>query len=380
VSPVAISRASNRGTGGAPARRGGIGAIPVRIAPMSAAIAARGPRTLAESVMTDDSRQTGLGAQHSLTGDASKMDAATTAEKSIRPTRNLAHALVSWALRCTAVVVLVLAVMLINNNYSFRRIARSEFRARLDRSIESSTAWLSARPEVFGNPPIMFMVVDMEKMSGDARLRRLLVAYRHSRFVVDSAFPLGRVWARMVDPSAKVPLIDATQVPADDVAEILWDAYAIAPDRVLISSAQRASMFSPTRYFWGRRQHQLLALDIYRYYNGGSIELDATLNHLAEKVARDAHFDFRVNDSYPQRSAFVLSAGRPDLIRARWIERVLNYQHLDGSWSYCWYRWCKGLFEFRARDVDPLHTTVQAAWALHMLKYRYPQWIDQHYR
>src|SRR5438874_961853 len=159
-----------------------------------------------------DSRQTGPGAQHSFGKGPQKMDGTTTAEKPIRRTRSLAEALVSWALRCTAVVLLVLVVTLINNNYSFRRMARREFRARLDRSIESSTAWLSVRPEVFGNPPIMFMVVDMEKMSGDARLRRLLAAYRHSRFVGDSAFPFGPVWVRMVDPSAKVPLIDATQV------------------------------------------------------------------------------------------------------------------------------------------------------------------------
>jgi hypothetical protein len=217
-------------------------------------------------------------------------------------------------------------------------------------------------------------------MSGDPRLRQLLDGYRHSRFVGPSAVPFGTVWARMVDPQAPVLSIDATQVPAYDVVETLWDAYAIAPDRVSISDAQRASMFSPTRYFWGRRQHQLLALDIYRSYNGGSVELDATLNHLAEKVARDAHFDFRVNDSYPQRSALVLSAGRSDLVRSRWIERLLDYQHPDGSWSSCWYGWCKGVFEFSARDIDPVHTTVQAAWALYMLKYRYPRWIERHYR
>jgi hypothetical protein len=31
------------------------------------------------------------------------------------------------------------------------------------------------------------------------------------------------------------------------------------------------------------------------------------------------------------------------------------------------------------QDPDPGHTTVQGAWALYMLKYRYAQWIEQHY-
>ena len=51
----------------------------------------------------------------------------------------------------------------------------------------------------------------------------------------------------MLDSTAAVPTINATEVPADDVAENVWDAYAIAPDRVLISPAQRESMFSRTK-------------------------------------------------------------------------------------------------------------------------------------
>ena len=37
------------------------------------------------------------------------------------------------------------------------------------------------------------------------------------------------------------------------------------------------------------------------------------------------------------------------------------------------------VFEFRIDSGGDPHATVQAAWALTMLKYRYPQWIDEHY-
>ncbi len=200
--------------------------------------------------------------------------------------------LFSWAWKCAAVLVLLLSLAVLNNNYSLRQLPRAEFRARVDRSVEDATNWMSGHPEILGNPSLMFMVSDMEKMSGDARLSRMLDQYRHSKYITQSLSPFGPVWARMVDPQAPVPMMDLTQVPDRDIFEALWDAYAIAPNRVMISSSERANMFSPTKYYWGRRQHQLLALDMYRYYNGGSEELNSTISHLAEKVARDAHFDF----------------------------------------------------------------------------------------
>ena len=279
-----------------------------------------------------------------------------------------------------AVFLVIVALTFVNNNYSFHRISRNEFSSRLDHAIDSSTQWMVQHPDIQGNPSLMYMVADMEKMSNDPRLHQMLQEYRYSRYVTDPQRPFAPVWARMVDPHAHVPMMDLTAVPTGDIAELVWDAYAVAPDRVLISDAQRDNMFSPTKYFWGRRHHQLFALEMYRSYNGGSKELNQTIDHLAEKVARDAHFDFRVNDSYVQRTAFILGAERPDLIRPRWIERILDYQRGDGSWATCWYIWCRGILEFSFSDSDPGHATVHAAWALYQLKYRYSQWIGQYYK
>src|ERR1017187_8284246 len=294
--------------------------------------------------------------------------------------RNVLGGLLRWTWKFAVALLIVLLLAVINNNYSLLHMSRVEFDARLDQSVDASTNWMAGHNEILGNPSLMFMVTDMAKMSGDPRLHKMLEQYLSSKYVTDPRRPFGPVWARMVDPRAPVPMLDMTEVSDRDIVEILWDAHAVAPDRVMISSAQRANMFSPTKFYWGRRQHQLLALDMYRYYNGGSPELNSTINHLAEKVARDAHFDFRVNDSYPQRSAFILAADRPDLIRRRWIERVFDYQRPDGNWNCCWYGWCKGIFEFGTQKSNTDHTTVQAAWALYMLKYRFPQWAQQHFQ
>jgi hypothetical protein len=40
----------------------------------------------------------------------------------------------------------------------------------------------------------------------------------------------------------------------------------------------------------------------------------------------------------------------------------------------------RGALEFSLRDKDPAHATVQGAYALYLIKYRYPQWIDQDFK
>lgn len=275
-----------------------------------------------------------------------------------------------------AFLAILLACILLYNNYSLHKLARPQFDAQLDRSLERATVWIMANPEVsLRNPSVMYMIANMARLSGDPRLQQLLYEY-HQRLQHPSN-ELDPFWLRIVDRRALVPMLSATH-PGGALDERLWDAYAMAPDNIQLSSSDHANMFSPTKYIWGGRHHQLLALVMYRDYNGSSPELDSTINYLSEKIARDAHFDFRVSDSYIQRTTFVLAAGRPDLIRRRWVERILDNQMPDGSWKYCWYGWCRGIFEFNV--TNPGHATVQAAWALTMLKYRYPQWIEEHYR
>jgi hypothetical protein len=63
---------------------------------------------------------------------------------------------------------------------------------------------------LFDLPPMMFMVVDMERMSGDPRLRQLLDGYSHSRAATDPRRPFRAVWARMLDPQAPVPTMNLT--------------------------------------------------------------------------------------------------------------------------------------------------------------------------
>jgi len=288
------------------------------------------------------------------------------------------HRLIRACWRGVAILALAVVFTLLNNNYSLRRPSRTAFDEQLDRSLDAATNWIKDNAYISErNPSVMYMIASMERISHDPRLQTVLDDYQ-KHYLTRPASAIDFVWFRLVIRDAQVPEIYAPSMHGE-MNELLWNAYALAPDKVYLAADDRASMFSPTRFTWGMRQHQTLALVMYRDYNGSSPELDSTINYLAEKIARDAHFDFRLNDSYIQRTAFVLAAGRPDLIRPRWVDRILDHQNADGSWNSCWYGWCRGIFEFRIDSGGDGHATVQAAWALTMLKYRYPQWISEHY-
>lgn len=292
--------------------------------------------------------------------------------------KTLLRRLLGWILLVIVALVALVAAAVLNNNYSIHKPSRAEFNARLNHAIETSTEWILQHPEVQHNPPLMYMVGDMAGMSDDPRLRDFVRSYLSGNRVRIPGKPITWYYAHWADPSLPVPWISGP-----DVATLTWQdrwfAYGSAPDRVEIPPGDHDNLFSPNRYNWGIRLHfQLMALGMYRHFSGPTDELDAAINAVAPGVARDGYWDFRVGDAYYQRSATLLAAGRPDLVRSRWIDRILDRQYPDGHWSYCWYGWCRGVLEF-ALENDVGHSTVQAAWVMYMLKYRYTDWINQHY-
>jgi hypothetical protein len=269
-----------------------------------------------------------------------------------------------WGRLLLAVLVAaVLLVLLVGVylNYSFQQMSRQEFMARLDHAIDTSTDWLVHNPDYQNNPPLLFMVGDMARMSNDPRLKTIIDNYLVGRHVRVPGVPVTWYYARMADPAAQVPILLAPDLPNLGWQD-RWNSYAMAPARVEITPEDRANLFSPTKYSWGTRLHiQLLALDMYRSFNGPSPELEQTLNPITAGVAREANWDFRINDVFYQRTAFLLGAGRPDLVKSRWVDLILDHQRENGSWNYCWHGWCRGIFEFKSFEFNTGHPTVQAA-------------------
>jgi hypothetical protein len=296
------------------------------------------------------------------------------------PQESLVRRLIGWIATLVVVLIILEVFAVINNNYSFHDPSRAEFEAQLDHAINTSTDWIVKQPDIMGNPPLMFMIGDMAEMSNDPRLKGYVQDYLASPRVRVPGHPVTWYYAHWVDPTVPLPALTAGVVPNLGWQDS-WFTYGTAPEKVELSPEEQAKLFSPDMYSWGVRLHlQLIALDIYRHYNGSSPKLDAVIIPVTNGVAHDAFWDFRVSDSYPQRSAFLLAAGQPQLVKKRWIKRILDRQNPDGTWNYCWYGWCRGVFEFSLTQEDHGHTTVQAAWALYQLKYHYQDWIKQNFR
>jgi hypothetical protein len=185
---------------------------------------------------------------------------------------------------------------------------------------------------------------------------------------------------KLVDPAmATNPLSEQELRSLEEYQR--WVLYGAYPSEVRLSPSEREDMFSPDKHRTGQATHQLLALYFYRRSRGPSPELDGLMRKIEERIAGEAALDFRVTDLYLQRLAFLLAAGRPDLVRARWVERALAAQQSDGGWLLTWHGWSRTPYRFSlAQKSSAAHATAQGIWMACMLKYRYPGWIEQNYR
>jgi hypothetical protein len=287
-----------------------------------------------------------------------------------------------------ALVALGLAagLLILNNNMSLSRQNRADFMIGLDRSLAASAGWTidQFRPDNSGkvvitglgkefasNPALVHMLVDCAAMSNDPQLRdlvsKIVAVYRSKPMLL----------GKLVDPT-----IDGPPVNSPELFEYQrWFSHAVAPAAFPLSPAEQADMLSPDKFTMYDATHQLFALDLDRKFNGDTPELRSVIDRLAERIAGEATLDFRVSDLYLQRVAFLLAAGRPDLVKPRWVERALNMQQNDGGWRYTWHGWGPGLLDYTfggGRSIA--HSTAQGIWLTNMLKYRYPDWIDRHYK
>jgi len=273
-----------------------------------------------------------------------------------------------------AVCLVVPTVATVYNDFSFSSTTQDGFRVRLANAMYLGTEWvrehgrdLLAAP----NSALFHMISDMAQISDNAALTRLSVAYLQQ--------PDDSLWRRLSDPNrpAEAPSVEDLRGLQDYQQ---WILYALDPARVALPPQEVDRMFDPEMHVSGSLTHQLFAVQIYRTFQGSTDQVDGLIDHLCERIAREALVDFRVSDIYLQRVAFLLAAGRPDLVRRRWVERILANQRDNGGWTYPWYYWGPGLFRFHTHIPAPTaHPTLQGLWALYQLRYRYPDWITAHY-
>jgi hypothetical protein len=307
---------------------------------------------------------------------------------------NKVKRLVGWfrwllwlSLAVLALLALALGLSVLNNNVAFSRLSRIGFVNSLDQSVAASTGW-TLRQFSFGasgelittdlgaefasNPALVHMLVDTAAISGDARLQQLT-----SKIV--AIYDQGHVglMGKMVDPAMAGPPLNTAELEEYQ----RWFLHALSPAAFSLSAGERTDMFSPDKFRMYDATHQLFALILYRKFNGDTPELRSLMDRLARRIAGEAALDFRVSDLYLQRIAFLLAAGRPDLVNPRWVERALAAQQSDGGWLYSWHGLGPHLFSFRLSGAHSVaHSSAQGMWLTTMLKYRYPEWIEKNYQ
>jgi len=292
------------------------------------------------------------------------------------------------ALSVAILLVLSFGAALLNNNVSTPRPSRGQFIGNLDRTLERSTEWALRQyrqtatgsvstaegRSLLSNSVTAHMVVDCASLSSEPRMKALGFSF------VDAWKVEANISGKMVDPA--MPTTAPSERELRRLAEYQrWILYGAAPNDVALSPNERDDMFSPDKYRTGKATHQLFALCFYRKSKGSTPELDRLMQTIEKRIAWEAAIDFRVTDLYLQRLAFLLAAGRPDLIRPRWVERAFAAQQIDGGWMESWHGWSRTPYRFSFGDELPTaHSTAQGMWISYMLKYRYPEWIDQNYK
>jgi hypothetical protein len=295
--------------------------------------------------------------------------------------------LIRLSLAIVGLLVLAAALAVFNNNVSLSGQSRVGFADTLDRSLAASAGWTvnqfhsNASGELLAtdlgmefanNPALLHMLVDTSAISGDPRLRDLT-----SKIVVASRKSRPSLIAKLVDPAIAGPPLNSAELEEYQ----RWFLHAMSPAGLPLSATEQADMFSPDKFRMYDATHQLFALYLYRKFNGDTPELRSLMDRLEKRIATEAALDFRVSDLYLQRIAFLLAAGRPDLVKPRWVERALAAQQGDGGWLYSWHGWGPHMFSYTFSRAHSLaHSTAQGMWLTSMLKYRYPEWIDKNYK
>jgi hypothetical protein len=206
--------------------------------------------------------------------------------------------------------------------------------------------------------------------------------YAHMQDIVDYHVKRGShsLWHLMVDPTVDIPRVGESQVKKIGTEYQRWLAYAIAPGKVTLPEKNYKALLDPEMNSFRHLSHQLLAIYILQQTGGYKEKnLDELSDRLCERIAGEMTLDFRVTDLYIQRVASLLVVGRSDLVKRRWVERIMAYQSHDGGFPFAWYGWGPGAIAFGDFRPSTDHSTIQAVWLLYMLKHRCPEWVNENY-
>lgn len=247
------------------------------------------------------------------------------------------------------------------------------FSSRLDSAINKADNWIqNNKGDILEvrNAALIAMLRECSNLKENKTFDMIVTSFLNKPTLHPS-----RCMNREIDPNWPVVEWELNQTIDNAALDYKWIYYCMAPDKAKFD-AEKSGLFDGQR--WNRRYltHQLFALTMLKNRQGTNERLNKIIKELCERTKTDMTFCLPVVDIYIQRAAFVLQAGYPQKIRRRWIEQIINEQESDGGWNDRWFCFTTPrrqlVFNFDKTPSDQ-HATVQAIFALYLVKYRYPE-------
>jgi len=282
-----------------------------------------------------------------------------------------------WIMRKSVVASLVLIILagllytgfLIYNNLSL--YSDADFANRVDKAITDSENWIKEhRADIlrWRNAALLRMLRECNDIKATPLFEDIVQS-----FVSAPQWHHSRCWVREVDPNWPIIEYELKITFEKESIDNKWILYAIAPE-LINTTPEEMEMFAPDKWQGRQLTHQLYALTILRDSKGANKELDKLIEHLCRRLSCELIFDAALVDIYIQKVVFILRAGFPEEIRRRWVERILDNQRTDGGWNDRWF--CLQSARrplFGSEPESDQHATIQAALALYLVRYQYPE-------
>jgi len=267
------------------------------------------------------------------------------------------------------VVVVGVAVLLAAEyrHLNSAQMSNAQFQEAVDRATELGLGWVrNNRDQLIGeraNVALIFMLKDMHRLAPTPIMRGIVEDFRSRR-------ALPAFWKRVVDPSFPASKWEMNAALPDEILDNRWLIYCLNPAEVALKPAEVESLFDTQRWTERKLTHQLWALWHLRLVSDDSRVTDELLEQLCRRITDENIRDPRTLDMNYQRVAFTLMACHPEMVRRRWIERIIEQQRADGGWNDWWW----GLTSMHHKGdprLSTAHATVQALWVLYQVRYAY---------
>lgn len=242
--------------------------------------------------------------------------------------------------RLLALLALLLVTAVLYAGYQLwqnNRAVDAPSRQSVSASLEKSIGWLvNNRESVLGqdNPMLWWFVKKSADTTRDERLHTLFLEYKRRHI---DPYPQN-VWRNLFEEYSKVPVE-------------MWQ-FEHFPDYNLyfLYGASCSRNFEKEEII--RRQHETSFCDTYHPFSPACVThqlmgvrlvqqnrcLDSQTTQelvraLQEKIVNQLVWDPRVMDVYIQRVLMLAESGAGERIKSAWLQRVLEAQLPDGSWS-----------------------------------------------